>query len=237
MAYTWPDLLSHLKSATGTKNFDNLDDSLYYEALTKAHSQIVEYLKARIDSKFFMGITQANIIWGQTLYDNLWKDDTTWLYINVIDAIFVKYNWESFQKVEIRDLAEMPKSREYYQENQSESNPFAVITGQKILLFPTPKIDVVNGIEIIWSKNVKDISDTTVKEELFNGKIQESNYIDLIIKGARLYIYTEIEEFWKEQKIRQEFIYEDLPNMKTELSFRGSQPIWYIEPNLSYLLI
>lgn len=223
----WTDLLQGLKEATSTENFDNISDDKYYKWLSWSHTKISEYIKAKVDSKFFLGITQANIVAGQTLYDDIWEDATTWRMINVIGSVFVKYNWTKFTKVEIRDLEEMPESREYYQENQSTEDPFCVITGQKILLFPTPKLDVVNGLEITWSKDVPDIDATSTSWDIFNWVLAE--YHDMIIKGAEQYVYKFLQEFNKESKVREEFMYQDLPRMKTEISYRWSQPVEYKE--------
>jgi len=226
---TWPDLLADLKKSTNTEHFDNIPDELYYKWLSKAHSTIAEYLKAQIDSKFFMAISQADLVAWQNVYDNLWKDDTTWLYINVIDSLYIKYDWEKFTKASIQDLSELPESREYYEENQPKEKPFYVATWQKILIFPKPDLDVPNWIELIWSRNVWEINENTTQEQIFNWKIQEIQYIDLIVKGARQYVYQHTWEKQLESNEKNEFIYQDLPRLKAELSFRWSQPVEYEE--------
>ena len=230
----WTDLLQGLKEATSTENFDNISDDKYYKWLSWSHTKVAEFIKAKIDSKFFMGISQANLIYWQTLYDNIWEDPVNWLMINVIDSLYVKYDWSNFTKVRIWDISEMPESREYYQENQSNKDPFCTITGQKVIFYPTPKVDVTNWIEVIWSRDVLDISATTTSDQIFNWVLKE--YQDIIIKWAEQFVYKYLQEFDKESKVRSEFTYEDLERMKTEISFRGSQPLQYVEPDLSYLL-
>lgn len=230
----WTDLLQGLKEATSTENFDNISDDKYYKWISWSHTKIAEYIKAKIDSKFFMWISQADLIYWQTLYDNIWKDPATWLMINVIDSIYVKYDWSRFQKVTIWDISEMPESREYYQEKQPISKAFCTITGQKVIFYPTPKIDLTNWIEVIWSRDVADITALTTAEQIFNWVLKE--YHNEIIKWAEQYVYKFLQEFDKEAKVRNEFTYEDLERMKTEISFRWSQPLQYEEPDLSYLL-
>ena len=230
----WQDLLLALKESTSTENFDNIPDEKYYKWLSWSHNEISEYLKSQIDSKFFMWISQADLVAWQNLYDNLWKDETTWLYINVIDSIFVKYNWTDFIKVRIDDFTEKDKSREYLEEHQPTTDPFAtIIDWQKILLFPTPKVDATNGIEVTWSRNVKEITDSTTEQEIFNWVLKEWHY--LIVKWAEQYVYKYLQELWKAQNSRNEFKYQDLPKLKAELSYRWSQPLEYKETNLNYL--
>lgn len=230
----WTQLLEALKSATSTENFDNIPDSKYYSWLSRSHERIAEYIKAKIDSKFFMAIAQADIISGQSLYDNIGLNQATGRYINVIDALYVKYDWVNFKKLEIRDLSEMPESREYYQANQSKDDPFCVITGQRVLLFPVPTIDVLGGMEVIGSRNVPEITSSTTDSQIFNGVLKE--YHDMIVLWAKQYVYEHLQEFSKYQLAKWEFDNIELPWMRAEISFRWSQPIHYQEPNFTSLL-
>lgn len=183
-----------------------------------------------------MWITQADLVYWQSVYDNLWLDDTTWRMITVISSIYVKYDWENLTKVKIEDLEEKPKSREFYQENQPKNNPFCTITWQKIILYPTPKVDVINWLEIIWSKDVWEITSSTTTNDIFNWVLKD--YQDLIIKWAEQFVYKYLQQLDKEQKVRNEFLYVDLPKLKAEISYRWSQPVHYEEnPELIKFLI
>lgn len=224
----WPDLLQGLKEATSTENFDNIPDEKYYKWLSWSHTEIAEYIKAKVDSKFFLAITQSDLIAWQTLYDNIGKNTVTGLEVNVIGSVFVKYNSNTFVKAPIKDLEEMPESREYYQQHQPKEKPFCVITGQKILLFPTPDVDVANWLEITWSREVIETMDaTTTSAQIFNWVLAE--YHNYIIKWAEQYVYKFLQELNKESKVREEFRYQDLPKLKALVSFRGNQPLHHEE--------
>ena len=222
------DLMQGLKEATSTENFDNIPDEKYYKWLSWSHTEIAEYIKAKVDSKFFLAIVQSDLIAWQTLYDNIGRNEITGLDVNVIGSVFVKYNSNTFVKAPIKDLEEMPESREYYQTYQPKEKPFCVITGQKILLFPTPTKDVENGLEITWSREVIELMDeTTTSTQIFNWVLAE--YHQYIIKWAEQYVYKFLQEFNKESKVREEFRYQDLPKLKALVSFRGNQPLRHEE--------
>ncbi len=231
---TWAELLWMLKDATDTTNFDNIEDSVYYRALSKSHKEIAEFIKAKLDSKYFMWIAQCDLVLGQNIYDRLWFSASNWRSITVIDSLYIKYDGVHFKKWVPRDLSELEESREYYMENQSERAPFYVITWNKVMLFPTPKNDVENGIEIIWSRNVWDIDATSTDATIFNG-VTDIDY-NLIVKWAEEMIFKHIWQYDKAKASRNEFLYEDLERMRWILSYRGSQPVAYEEPNWASML-
>ena len=224
----WPDLLQWLKEATATENFDNITDDQFYKWLSWSHTKIAEFVKAKVDSKFFFSIAKADLVIWQYKYEKL--------PVNVIDTVFVKYetDWD-FKKATVTDVSENTQSIEYLRDNQSKENPLYFITNEIVMIFPAPDNDITQGLQITWKNVVENITATTVSADLYNWQLAE--YQDLIIKWAEQYVYKYLQEFNKESKVRNEFTYEDLERMKTEISYRSSQPIQYEEPDLSYLLV
>ena len=223
----WTDLLQWLKEATATENFDNIDDSKYYTWLSWSHTKIAEFIKAKIDSKFFFSIAKADTVLWQYKYD--------WLPVNVIDTVFIKYKWDTdYRKATVTDVSENSKSIEYLAENQPKEKPLYFITNEIIMVFPKADDDITKWLSVTWLSVVSNITASSTSSDIFNWQLAE--YQDLIIKWAEQYVYKYLQEFDKESKVRNEFIYEDLERLKTEISYRWSQPIQYEEPDLSYLL-
>lgn len=231
----WPDLLQWLKEATATENFDNITDDQYYKWLSWSHTKIAEMVKARVDSKFFFSIAKADLVIWQYKYDQL--------PVNIIDTVFVKYetDWK-YKKATVTDVSENTQSIEYLQANQSKYNPLYFITNEIVMIFPAPDNDIVQWLQATWKNVVTDIVSGTVSDDLYNWQL--AVYQTVIIDWAKQYVYEKLQEFWKKSEAENSFFNDwaipnkpwSLDKMLIEISYRGSQPIDYIDPDLSYLL-
>ena len=225
----WAQLIQDLKICTSTENFDNISDEKYELWLSKSQTKFAEKVKSKIDSKFFMGISQAALVAGQAVYDKVWEENGNGKYINVVDALYVKYDGTHPVKLDLLDFTDMNQTRDWLAENQSEDNPFFTMSWQKIILFPTPKIDVSQedaGIEIVGSRRVSPITKESTEAEILNWVLADEH--DMIVLGAKQYVY----EFLKEMNNKNDAIVEyerELSRCIAELSYRGSQPVWYEE--------
>lgn len=227
----WAQLIQDLKISTSTENFDNISDEKYILWLNKSQTKIVEKIKSKIDSKFFMGISQAALVAGQSVYDKVWEESGNGKYINVVDSLYVKYEWASkdARKLDLLDFTDMNQTREWLAENQPISKAFFTMSGQKILLFPTPKVDVPKedgGIEVVGSRRVSPITAGSTEEQIFNGVLADEH--DMIVIGAKQYVYEHLKEMNNKNDAIAEYERE-LNRVIAELSYRGSQPVRYQE--------
>lgn len=231
----WQDLLQALKESTWTENFDNIDDSKYYKWLSWSHTKIAERIKAKVDSKFFYSITKADTVIGQYKYDDL--------PVNVIDTVFVKYDGDTkYRKCTVTDVSERSESIEELRDNQSKEKPLYFITNDIVMIFPKADSDTVGWLLVTWKNVVEDITTSTPATDLYNWQL--ATYHDVIVDGAKEYVYEYLQEFNKKAEAEWQFFNEwalalpwSLDKMITEISYRWSQPIAYEDPDLSYLLV
>jgi len=60
-----------------------------------------------------------------------------------VETIEVDYgNGSNFEKADGKDWNMLQYSAQYYEDNQSEANPFYIVAGRTVVLFPTPSKNV-----------------------------------------------------------------------------------------------
>lgn len=101
-----------------------------------------------------------------------------------MDALYVKYEGvtKDARKLDLLDFTDMNQTREWLAENQPIDKAFFTMSGQKILLFPTPKVDVSKedaGIEVVGSRRVSPITADSTEEQIFNGVLADEH--DMIV--------------------------------------------------------
>jgi hypothetical protein len=128
-----------------------------------------------------------------------------------------------------KDRQFMDKDKKWYEENQRKLDPFYIINGNSVFIYPTPQETVINGITMYgikkpynlnqWTTNISDI----LIESEYHNLIAVSTVIDVYRERQRVDLAQEAESFFDREKNK----------MIKNISIRSLQPMKWNIPSLN----
>ena len=128
---------------------NQIEPSLVYLWMNLAYHDLVEEIKNKVSADFFYDYWTTNTVAGQNEYDLAIADNDT-IGIDKISQIGIKYTTTDtqFTQVVLTDASVWDKTPEWYETNQSGSNPIYLIRDNSIFIYPTPTVSVTNGLRV-----------------------------------------------------------------------------------------
>lgn len=193
-------IISYARRLTWGVSTSQISDTLMLDILNKAYKDFYKKV-VNIDRNYFWDRRTTNIVANQYEYALTRPSGTTYGIFKP-EKLRIKYvSTDDFIDVEFKDWDTMTETPEYYATNQSEEEPFAVITDNKYIhIYPTPTANVTWGLLIEGAKMPYDITTTSLETEILIDPI----YHEVIAYMMRPSIYAEMSLFDKKNDSLQE---------------------------------
>lgn len=209
-------------------NTNEVDFIFTNESLNLTYQNLCDRIVNEVWEGYFWDIGKTNLVASQNEYviEKLGIDPNS-LDIKKINKVFLKYGNEY-----VRAYAQSPslldQHPDYYNANTSESHPFFYVKDVSIFIFPAPKHNIVNWIELHVAHSPADITSATLED----GIEIPRQYHNVIAQGIVVDIYQEQGKINEKNDAFNQF--EMMArNMINDLKERINLP-WIVQiPNLS----
>lgn len=206
-------------------------DDKALEDLNVVYKMVCMLIIQNVDENYFSDFITTTLIAGQNEY--VLEDETNWIKVDKIGDVFVKYSsdWE-YIKCERKEKATLSKDLEWYNETQSQLNPFYFIYDKSIFIYPAlPAGDdnVVKWIKLNAALTPIDLLIDWIEDDI----LLESAFHYILAEWMLPLIYQR-RGLLNEKQAAQNSFDEQLTEMLIRLSDRTNWPTTFEMPNLSY---
>lgn len=114
-----------------------------------AYHDLVETIKNEVDPDFYYDYWTTNLVADQNEYVMATPDNDE-IGMDKISQIGIKYNTTDtvYSLVRFNDPVNLIRTPEWYEANQSQSDPFYLIRDNSVFIYPTPDTSVTSGLRI-----------------------------------------------------------------------------------------
>ncbi len=221
-------IISIVRNQTNVSS-QNISDSQILDYVNMAYQDLINSI-ANINENYFFETYLTDMIGGENNY--LFPLSNSLQAIKKIVSISVKYNEtdEYYTKVRENNFGNLPGDVSYYEQNQSVLDPFFVIAGEWIFLYPTPQATVNDWVKIEWILNLDDLS---LESSGLDIKIpKEYHYI--IVIWAKIYIFNALGKIAEKNDALNDYELQK-GKMLEYFTDKSISPVQWNIPDLSYL--
>lgn len=226
-------ILTYIREKWQVKPSEMSDSYIYQLMSHKYHSLWQEI--TLIDENYWSDFWDTNTL--ATVNQYMFKQPVEKTALNVaefwqlkIEKITIRYRDTDKYPViaEKKDRQFMKQPKERYEDNQSIYNPFYIVSGKDIFIYPKPKNTVVNWITMYWVKKPYNLNEFTTNiddillEPEYHHIIWLSTLIDVYRERQRTDMAQESESYFEREKEK----------MIKNISTRSLQPMKWNIPSL-----
>lgn len=141
-------ILDLAHSDTGTTT-TQIPDATLITWINIAYHDLVETIKNEVDPDFFYDYWTTSLVADQNEYVMPLADNDD-IGMDKISQIGIKYDTDDtdFTLVKLSDPVDLSRPPEWYESNQSQSDPFYMIRDNSIFLYPTPDTSVTDWLRV-----------------------------------------------------------------------------------------
>ena len=234
MALTTPQNVIDRARRLGYTSIAQYSDDVALEDYNIVRSELSNLIQQNVNENYFSEIIRTTWVAGQNEY--ALTDSVNKVDVNKIEDVFIKYttDWE-YVKAYKQNKDSLKKEMDYYNDNQSESNPFYYIFADSVFIYPT----ITNEDDLGVPQNVPywvklDVALTPTELAISDtDTLFPREYTHIIALWMLYYIYQRKGLINEANNAQQIYI-----NAQTELiialSDRVSVPQTITTPNLDY---
>ncbi len=217
----YEDIVDYAVEHTGI----NINYAKALKYVKKRRNFIVDYIRNKINSRYFYKTSYTNLVSWQQSYDIPQSDNLGWL-LN-IKRVEIKYKstdtyrtlieWDYRENISDDDL-------------QNNSKSMYELRWWKIFIYPTPTESVIEWLFIEWEENLADITVASTEWQIFGGRTELRAFNQVVADGIISDFYASNRQYDDVNYAENEF-QKNLSTMIRTISNRWNEIITDGEPD------
>jgi len=196
------------------------------------YSRMQEAIRKKVDGEYFTYTYTTNIVEDENKYLLPQATTTVRWVLKVIEVTMLETTTSDYYTV-IREKWAKHSTRSSDYEEENANPPYYDMRNGYLYLYPTPLVNITNGLKILASVTLPDLLTTSVETDIFPNHQEMRQFQDVIVAWLAAQIYGISWDTALRQAAQQEFE-TALQNMCWSLQ-KGQEPIYWEEPDLSHL--
>jgi len=183
----WTTFEAFIRTQSGM-NASKVSQAELFQYVNIVREEVRSMIEDQVWENYWHGKFTGNLVSGTNVYD-LWSLTGTGKPHRVTD---VEVLWDSSdaypQYIDAGNLQDQGISRKQLKSSSSTNSAFWVYEGNNIVLYPEPKSDVANWLEVYATYTFDDIDQTASDWDIYPWHPELKNYEHVIMLGVLPYM-------------------------------------------------